>query len=123
LSSLFFPAFRASGAGLPRGNPVDHVFYDERFARARQLADEMPGAHVPVPVRGDVTGIWNAGLGRASLRSPLVLRGVTTESFYFCLKVMLGSQARVETQVARVDRDLFLWTIRSLNTRREPETV
>jgi hypothetical protein len=66
-------------------------------------------------VQGDITPIWTGGLARASLAGPMTLQGVTTESFYFCLKILLGDQARVDAQVSRVDRDLQLWTIRTEN--------
>jgi hypothetical protein len=43
------------------------------------------------------------------------MQGVTTESFHFCLKVLLSDQARVHAQVSRIDRDLHLWTMRTDN--------
>ena len=63
-------------------------------------------------MQGDITGIWNAGLRRACGRSMLALHGVTTESFHFCLKILVGEQTRMQTRVTRLDQDLFLWQIR-----------
>jgi hypothetical protein len=91
----------------------DCFFYDERFDAARQLAARV-SPHAPLtPVRGDITDVWNAGLGERCTRTPLTLRGVTTESFHFCLRVMLASRSRIDTAVTRVDRDLFHWVIHS----------
>lgn len=114
-STLFMPfAIPVAGAAVARPRlQADSLFYDERFPEACRLVHGLPGIGRPVPVRGDVTDIWNAGLDLACTRSPLVLHGVTTESFYFCLKVLLASETRVETSVARIGRDLFRWTIRS----------
>lgn len=93
----------------------DYFFYDERFAEARRLAGRLYDAKPITPVKGDITGIWNAGLKHACLWSPITLRGVTTESFYFCLDVMLRSRAGVKSRITRVNRDLYEWTIRSGN--------
>jgi hypothetical protein len=91
--------------------PLDHLFFDERFPHARRRALEWAGAAVPTPVQGDITALWRSGLGQAVSESSLTMRGVTTESFYFCLKVLAGERARLDTQVTRVDRDLLVWTI------------
>ena len=100
----------------------DYFFFDERFAEARRLAGELSGITELTPVQGDVTGTWTAGLGRASLTAPMTMKGVTTESFYFCLKILLSDQARVAAQVSRIDRDLHLWTIRTDNHPRKGTT-
>jgi hypothetical protein len=91
----------------------DYFFYDERFAQARRLAEELSGSTALTPVQGDITGFWNSGLDRATRQFSVMMRGVTTESFYFCLKIMAGEQADLDAQVTRLDRDLFLWTIRT----------
>lgn len=93
----------------------DYFFFDQRFAEARRLAGEFSGTTEPTPVDGDVTGIWTGELGRASLAAPMTLKGVTTDSFYFCLKILLADQSKVEAQVSRIDQDLYLWTIRTDN--------
>jgi hypothetical protein len=114
MSSLFIPtAVISASAEVPSrsGLAWDYFFFDERFAEARRLAQELSGTAEPTPVQGDVTGIWTGGLGRASLTAPMRMKGVTTESFYFCLKILLSDQARIESQVSRIDRDLHLWTI------------
>lgn len=98
------------------GQPAwDYFFFDERFADARRLAAELSGATEPTPVQSDITPIWTGGLGRASLTAPMTMKGVTTESFHFCLKILLSDQVRVDAQVSRIDRDLYLWTIRTDN--------
>jgi hypothetical protein len=120
-SSLLFSCAVPAPSAAPDWTPLpsDHFFYDDRFVEALQLACRMSPSGRLTPVQGDITGIWKAGLDREWARAPLTMRGVTTESFYFCLKVMTASKADVETSVARVGPDLFLWTIRSavnLNT-------
>jgi hypothetical protein len=118
MSSLFMPtAVISASAEVPSrdGLTWDYFFFDERFAEARRLARELSGTAVPTPVQGDVTGIWTGGLGRASLTAPMTIKGVTTESFRFCLKVLLSDQVRVDAQVSRIDRDLHLWTVRTDN--------
>ncbi len=90
---------------------ADYFFFDERFAKARRLAAELADSSPLTPVQGDITDVWNAGLNRAARHSQLTIRGVTTESFHFCLKIMVSEQTRVNTRIARLDRDLFLWTM------------
>lgn len=109
--------FSTAIAALPDETPVtgDIIFYDERFPEARRLAEQWAPADFIMPVRGDVTGIWNDDLKRACRQSPRNLHGVTTESFHFCLEIMLRSHAVVEKHITRIDRDLHRWTIRSYN--------
>ena len=115
-SALFIPKVvmvaHASASATKSPGP-DFFFCDERFAKARRLAAELSGCTALTPVQGDITELWNSYLGRASRQSSLHMRGVTTESFYFCLKIMIGEHARQDAQVTRVDQDLFLWTMRS----------
>jgi hypothetical protein len=107
----------ASGTATSReqAGASDYFFFDDRFAEAHRVAGELSGITVPTPVQGDVTPTWVGGLSRASLAAPMMLRGVTTESFYFCLKILLLDQVPVAAQVRRFDRDLHLWTIRTGN--------
>jgi DICT domain-containing protein len=116
VTSLFIPnALIAASAPSPDGLAWNYFFFDERFAEARRLAKKLSGTTEPTPVQGDITGIWTNELGRASLAAPMTMKGVTVESFYFCLRILLADQARVEAQVSRIDRDLYLWTIRTDN--------
>jgi hypothetical protein len=117
MSAVFIPgAALAGSASAPSGwLTPDYFFFDERFAQAWRLAEHLSGTTALTPVHGDITPIWTGGLGPATLTTPMTLQGVTTESFYFCLKILLGDQARVDAQVSRVDRDLHLWTIRTEN--------
>jgi len=115
-SALFIPKVvmvaHASASATKSSGP-DFFFCDERFAKARRLAAELSACTALTPVQGDITELWNSYLRRASRQSSLNMRGVTTESFYFCLKIMIGEHARLNAQVTRVDQDLFLWTMRS----------
>ena len=119
VSSLFIPhalvlANTQTFAEVPAWEwaGADWFFHDDRFPQARRLATELSGSTELTPVRGDITGIWNTSLRHACGRSALTLNGVTTESFHFCLKLMVGEQTRMHTRVTRIDRDLFLWQIR-----------
>ena len=118
MSSVLLPnAVISASTDVPRWGwlACDYFFFDERFAEARRLAGEMCGATEPTPVQSDITAIWTDGLGRAGLTAPMTMKGVTTESFYFCLKILLVDQVRADAQVSRIDRDLHLWTIRTDN--------
>jgi hypothetical protein len=115
-SALFIPKavmIAHASASATKSPGPDYFFCDERFAKARRLAAELSGCPVLTQVQGDITELWNSYLGRASRQSSLHMRGVTTESFYFCLKIMIGEHAHLNAQVSRVDRDLFLWTMRT----------
>jgi len=117
-ASLIIPSGFSFAADLLKktdSKPSDYIFYDERFFEARQIAGKLSNTSPMIPVRGDITEIWNSGLNCACTQSHLMMRGVTTESFYFCLKVMVGSIAGMESQVIRINRDLFLWNIQSIN--------
>ena len=86
-------------------------FFDERFARAGRVAASWPAADTLVAVQGDITPFWKDGLERLVREQPLWLRGVTTESFRFCLQTLSQEHAQVETEVSRLDRNLRLWTL------------
>ena len=118
VSSIFLPSGILTAKARTRDTDTttaDYFFFDERFIKARQLAAKLSNSKPLIPVRGDITELWNGQLKRACVESPLVMRGVTTESFYFCLRIMAGSIAGMESQVTRINRDLLLWTIRSNN--------
>ena len=115
VSSLFMvPPLAFAGVTAPRGGSgaADVLFFDDRFASARLLARQWAEPIRHVPVRSDITPVWNAWLKEACQRSVLTLDGITTESFHFCLEIMTAERTRIESRIARVDRDLFLWRIR-----------
>jgi hypothetical protein len=95
-----------SEAAVPNG-----VFYDERFPQAARLAKRIAGPAQTIAVRGDVTPVWNQSLKSAGRHSPLLLAGVTTESFYFCLKNLLRTPAGAQLTSRRISRDLYAWSI------------
>jgi hypothetical protein len=68
-------------------------------------------------MQGDITAIWTRELAPASLVARLTMAGVTTESVYFCLKILLADQAGVDAQVSRIGPDLHLWTLRTENLK------
>lgn len=106
-TAIAAPAF-GGAAGMAQGG-AGRFFYDERFADARALAARTGAA--ATSVTGDVTQVWTQGLKRASQTRPLALSGVTTESFYFCLKTLLQSHARVDARAERIGKDLYAWRI------------
>jgi len=100
-------------AAHPACGAADFLYYDDRFAEAARLVRKLAVDLEPTAVQADITAVWNAGLCAASQISPLTLRGVTTDSFHFCLKVMLEERVGLESHVDRIDRDLRLWLIRT----------
>jgi hypothetical protein len=112
VSSLLVPA---ATIAMPGGESLawNYFFYDERFDAARRLAAALSGSTEPTPVQGDVTNLWTRELGPAALAAPMRMSGVTTESFYFCLKILMGDQGGVDAQVSRIGADLHLWTMHS----------
>jgi len=105
-----------SDAAAAGWNPAGRFFYDDRFPLALRLARQLPAASGLTPVRSDITDIWNGGLADVCGHSTLILQGVTTESFHFCLQIMVGERAPMNSRISRIDRDLFLWQIQSLPT-------
>lgn len=112
-SALVPSALAAPGAaGAAQGDIEAHrFFYDPRFADARAIASIASGDATPVD--GDVTQVWTQGLKRLSQKRALALSGVTTESFYFCLKTLLQAEAQIDTRFDRVNTDLYIWSIRT----------
>jgi hypothetical protein len=87
----------------------DYVFFDERFELAHRFAASWPAANGPFGVRGDITPFWSSGLDRLTREQPLRLRGLTADSFQFCLRILVGEHANLDVQVSRVDPNLFSW--------------
>lgn len=108
-------ALPAAAAFLKAESPAQNpVFYDERFAEALDMAKPFAAHRRLTPVTSDVTALWRSGLDRLSRTSPLDLNGVTTESFYFCLKTLLQSQGGVDARIApAANKDLYVWSIRT----------
>lgn len=96
----------------------DHLFFDERFSRAQPLATGLAGwekAQKLHAVRGDITPVWNSWLKQASRDDSLVIQGVTSESFVFCLEHLLRMSHALELSVQRLDRDLLAWSLTAHN--------
>ena len=104
---------RSADASVLGDTRPDRFFYDERFSDARAISARLDAWATLTPVQGDVTALWTGELRDLSRQRSLVLRGVTTESFHFCLTRLLQSHARVETHIRRVGRDLYVWSINS----------
>ena len=113
-SLLFRVATKPRVAGLVAfSQKPDFAFFDERFHQARRIAASWSASNRLIGVQGDITPLWRNGLDRMTRDHPLHLRGVTTESFLFCLRILLGEHADVAVQVSRLDRNLLLWTMRT----------
>lgn len=110
LPTLLKPCAGASSA--PK--KLDVIFFDERFLQARRLVASWLETADLTAVHGDVTPFWCDGLDRVSTEHPLRLRGVTTDSFQFCLRILLSEHADVEVQVSRLDQDLFVWAMSTI---------
>jgi hypothetical protein len=108
-TALDWPDRESRRAPFPRS---DYAFFDQRFGKARRIADSWPASIGPIAVLGDVTP-WSSMLARASRARELQLCGVTTESFRFCAGILAGDRASVQSQVSRLDGDLVLWTMRT----------
>jgi hypothetical protein len=123
-ASVLLPAALGSPSLLALTAPSSHgdyALFDERFENARRIAASWPGSNEPIAVQGDITSLWTHTLERATRERPLHLRGVTTESFRFCLAILVREHATLDLQVARLDPNLFLWTMRTTPTlRAEP---
>ena len=125
MCSLLVPSAAVAAAplggvlpGTTSPGPALHkVFVDDRFPGARRLVFEAFRSTAPTPVLSDVTDLWTGGLAAASLAAPMSLAGVTTESFFFCLKTLLADRARVDATITRHDRDLHTWTIHTNHSR------
>jgi hypothetical protein len=93
--------------------PGDYAFFDERFERARRIASSWPLMAKPQAVQGDITQ-WIQVLQHATRDRALQLRGVTTESFRFCLSILVREHAELRLQNSRLDENLFLWTMQTM---------
>lgn len=100
----------ASTAAISPG--CEFLFFDERFPAACRMAASWFVRSRPVGVQADITPVWSE-LERAIGREPLHVRGVTTGSFLFCLRILAAEHARIDLGTARLDRDLTLWTLRT----------
>lgn len=87
----------------------DYVFFDERFDRAHRVATSWSTLNRPIGVRGDITPFWSSGLDRLAREQPLHLRGLTTDSFQFCLRILLVEHANLDARVSRSDPNLISW--------------
>lgn len=92
----------------------DYAFFDERFEEARRVAASWSASNHPIAVQGDITPLWTDGLDRATRARALHLRGVTTESFRFCLGILVRDHADFDLHVSRLDRNLFLWKMHTV---------
>ena len=120
-SSLLAAPVATHAKSTPETTGATKIFYDVRFREAAILAKRLPhSGDAPLsPVNGEITAPWVAALQNLSRRRSLVLRGVTTESFYFCLKTLLQSRGLVAARIERVARDLHAWEIRTNITQQD----
>jgi hypothetical protein len=114
-ASLLLPVdLTAGGAALAVDSPnLDYAFFDERFRNARRVAASWSALNGLVGVHGDITPVWTNGLDRTMRERSLALRGITTQSFQFCLRVLAAERAHIDVQASRIDRYLYLWTMRT----------
>ena len=89
----------------------DYVLFDERFEQARRVAALGSGSSRLIGVRSDVTAFWCGELDRRARHHCLSLRGVTTDAFLFCLRILLAEHANLQVQVSRLDLNLLSWSV------------
>jgi len=92
----------------------DYVFFDERFEKAQRIVASWAVSTQPTPVHSDITAVWQGGLDRTMRDHAVRVRGVTTQSFLFCLRILAAEQADIEAQMSRLDRDLLVWKMRTV---------
>jgi hypothetical protein len=107
-AAVEWPRLRALAELSPND---DYAFFDERFEKARRIAASWSRANKSIAVHGDITPLWNNGLDSATRERALRLRGVTTESFRFCLGILVSEHTDFHLHASRLDRNLFLWTM------------
>ncbi len=114
-SALIAPSLARANSNQHYARATGRIFYDERFVQARVIANRLAGQFADksalTPVNGDLTAPWVGELVSTASQGSLSLRGVTTESFYFCLKTLLQSHSVTATHIERADRDLHAWEI------------
>lgn len=114
-ASVFVPAVLESPclqALATLSSHDDYAFFDERFEQARRVAASWSAAsNQAIAVQGDITALWIDGLDRAARERTLQLRGVTTESFRFCLEILVSEHAKFDRYACRVNRNLVQWTM------------
>jgi hypothetical protein len=122
LSALFYGAAKPCGSALGAfSRNRDLVFFDQRFQTARRVAALWPVSNPLVAVEGDITPFWGNGLDRIMREHALLLSGVTTESFLFCIEILAREHTYLALRVSRLDRNLRTWTMHTIpNLRAEP---
>jgi hypothetical protein len=89
----------------------EYLFFDERFPKARLTTISWSASNRLIGIQGDITPVWGNGLNRMTRHHPLRLRGLTTQAFLFCLRILACEHADLDVQAQRIDRDLWQWTI------------
>jgi hypothetical protein len=85
----------------------DLVLYDPRFPAALEIAWRTAPAAKLQAAAGHVGGIDTRFLAPGAMVS-----GVTTEAVPFCLQHLIRLPHRATVESRRLDRDLFVWTLR-----------
>ena len=112
-ASVLFPAVARTHIATPKSlsEKWDYVFFDERFQGARRVAAALSSESRLVAVQGDITVLWRDELERMTRDHAVRVRGATTYSFLFCLRILVGEHADLDLQVSRLDRNLYGWTM------------
>ena len=112
LSALAAPTFAQNGFAAAPNEAASKVFYDARFAEARMLARRFSASGKLTPVTEGITAAWVKDFERQAAL-PLSLAGVTTESFFFCLKTLLQPCGFACARIERLGPDLHAWELRT----------
>jgi hypothetical protein len=122
LAGLTSGAFLALSAQAPRhgdggqssssSNRIYKAIFDERFAAAREFAQDMQRRGIAThAISGDVTALWYHDLHFAWSKAPIQIAGVTTAAALFCLETLARDAGHRVTHREPLDHALVSWTI------------
>jgi hypothetical protein len=110
-TALVLTRFVATAGTLTDPTEVS-TFFDPRFPASRTLAARLPGASQLLAAHGDPSRLLAQILGTTNVNRSRRLQGVTTETLPFCLEQMARRQHDVRFENQRLDRDLFVWSLK-----------
>lgn len=76
---------------------------------------ESSGTRI-LSVTADITAVWQQQRQLFAAGRPLVLGGITAESFRFCLHRLLQDSHHLNADSDRIDRDFVAWTLTSTDS-------
>jgi hypothetical protein len=105
------------GPGSTRKTDSDYLFVDERYMPLEEHVRYTVGTKAVLSVRADVTPVWNSTLKKTTRNASVILEGITSESFCFCLQKLLKHSHTLQVNVHRIDRDFYVWSIQATHNK------